>query len=176
MLNIMKLHLLVCLTWITVTPLLLAGSFSDELEGQLVRLENNQLSAVPKGHLANKKIIALYYSAHWCPPCRAFTPGLVRDYKKLAEKYPQFELIFVSNDHSEPDMLEYMKWGKMPFPALKFGAQEKIPAVEKLSAEGIPYLVVVDADGKELAGRGNTDWIHPSKIMPELEKLLQTVK
>jgi len=30
--------------------------------------------------LAGKKTLALYFSAHWCPPCRGFTPTLVKEY------------------------------------------------------------------------------------------------
>ena len=30
--------------------------------------------------LADKKIIAFYFSAHWCPPCRLFTPVLAEFY------------------------------------------------------------------------------------------------
>ncbi|GMJ13203.1 nucleoredoxin 1 [Hibiscus trionum] len=32
------------------------------------------------------KTVFLYFSAHWCPPCRAFTPLLVEVYKKIKAK------------------------------------------------------------------------------------------
>jgi nucleoredoxin len=148
------------------------GTFTDSLEGKLVRLENGKVKKVPKGHLAEKKVIALYYSAHWCPPCRAFTPGLAKDYAKLAAAHPEFELIFVSSDRNEKAMEEYMAWGSMNYPALEFGAKERNKTISGLAARGIPYLVVVDADGKELAGKGGEDWVHPSAIVPRLQKLL----
>ena len=29
------------------------------------------------------KYLMLYFSAHWCPPCKAFTPELVKVYNKV---------------------------------------------------------------------------------------------
>lgn len=149
-----------------------AGTLTDALDGKLVRLENGKLKKVSKGHLANKKVIAFYYSAHWCPPCRAFTPGLAKEYAKLSAAHPEFELIFVSRDNSEAAMEEYMKWGSMNYPALDYGAKDRNETVSRLAARGIPYLVVVDADGNELAGKGSKDWVHPSQVIPKLQKIL----
>jgi len=29
--------------------------------------------------------VAIYFSAHWCPPCRGFTPVFATKYEKLKE-------------------------------------------------------------------------------------------
>merc|ERR1719495_1556006 len=43
------------------------------------------------------KTLGLYFSAHWCPPCRGFTPKLAETYKKLKEQGQNFEIVFVSS-------------------------------------------------------------------------------
>merc|ERR1712110_541325 len=32
------------------------------------------------------KTLGIYFSAHWCPPCRGFTPTLAKHYKAYKEK------------------------------------------------------------------------------------------
>nr|KAJ0215262.1 hypothetical protein LSAT_V11C300112340 [Lactuca sativa] len=39
------------------------------------------------------KHVLLYFSAHWCPPCRAFTPKLVETYHEIKNKHNNFEVI-----------------------------------------------------------------------------------
>lgn len=39
-----------------------------------------------------------YFSANWCPPCRAFTPQLADAYRRIRKKEPGFEIVFVSSD------------------------------------------------------------------------------
>jgi len=170
----MKQFCLLSAAILFISHSLVAGTLTDKLEGNLVKLEGDKVKKVEKGSLANKKIIAFYYSAHWCPPCRAYTPGLVKEYAELSAKYPEFELIFVSSDRDKKAMEEYMSWGKMNYPALDFKDAKKMDLVNKLSASGIPYLVVVDADGKELAGKGSENWVHPSEVLPKLKSLLKS--
>eukprot|EP00124_Ichthyophonus_hoferi_P004637 Ihof_evm6s536 gene=Ihof_evmTU6s536 len=49
-------------------------------------------SEVKPSELANKPVL-LYFSAHWCPPCRAFTPVLAEFYEEV-------------NAESDGDLLE----------------------------------------------------------------------
>ena len=51
----------------------------DFLKGQKLL---NKSGAVVKADeaLEDKKIICFYFSSHWCPPCRTFTPVLADFY------------------------------------------------------------------------------------------------
>lgn len=149
-----------------------AGVINNRLEGNLIQLKDGNITQVPGGSLSNKTVFAFFYSAHWCPPCRQFTPSLAATYTELLKKYPHFELVFASSDRSKKDMHEYMAWGKMNYPALDFDVVTAFDFVQKNSARGIPYLVVLDSDGNELAGKGTTDWVHPNEVIPKLKKIL----
>ncbi|CAM9984403.1 unnamed protein product [Sphacelaria rigidula] len=54
------------------------------------------------------KTLALYFSAHWCPPCRAFTPHLVKTYKAIKQRAggSDVEFIFVSSDKEQSSFEE----------------------------------------------------------------------
>ena len=60
---------------------------------------------------ARKAYVAFYFSAHWCPPCRGFTPQLVSVYKAIQERLGKgegsLEIIFVSSDRDEDAYKEY---------------------------------------------------------------------
>ncbi len=153
---------------------LFAEELTDSLKGKLVKLDNNKLVAAGDDALADKKVIAIYYSAHWCPPCRQFTPELVKFYNETKKEHPEFELIFVSSDRSEKDMEHYMQWGKMPWLGLKH-AETRGSELTKHAARGIPYMVVLDAEGKVLVEKGvGEDWMHPMKALPQISKLLES--
>ena len=51
----------------------------DSLTGQQLLGKDEKVVGADEV-LADKKIIAFYFSAHWCPPCRLFTPVLAEFY------------------------------------------------------------------------------------------------
>ncbi|KDO33420.1 hypothetical protein SPRG_02227 [Saprolegnia parasitica CBS 223.65] len=103
--------------------------------------------------LANKKVVGIYFSAHWCPPCRAFTPLLSTFYEDLVEDYDDMELVFVSSDKELAGFETY--WADMPFPALPFAQRElKASLSAHFGVEFIPTLVFLDADGNVLTKDG----------------------
>jgi len=149
----------------------LRADFFGELQPKLIESKNGK--AVPfEASETKPEFTAIYYSAHWCPPCRALTPKLVTWYKNTKARYKNFELVFASSDKDEAAMMDYMKEDKMPWPAIKFD-EKKASGVQKYAAGGIPYLVLLDKDGKDLTGQPGNEWQHPSKVMPEIEKILR---
>lgn len=92
------------------------------------------------------KVVGLYFSAHWCPPCKGFTPVLADVYKKVQVLHPnKFEVIFVSSDRDEAQFHEYHH--SMPWPALPYADRARKEKLSKLfDIEGIPSFVILDFD------------------------------
>ena len=122
--------------------------------------------------LAEKSFIGIYFSAHWCGPCRAFTPQLVKFHEACHRRKAPFEIVFVSSDKSAEDMSEYMKGEKMPWLALPFADSEGINALKTLfHVNGIPTLVIIDNKGNVISPNGRWDVaILGEKAFKEWEK------
>jgi nucleoredoxin len=146
------------------------ADFFGKLEPQLIQVVDGKKGDYKKP-AKSPKYTAIYYSAHWCPPCRAFTPKLVDWYKEFKPKHENFELVFASSDKSEEAQIEYMKETGMPWPAMKF-ARSKDPLLKKYSASGIPYLVLIDENGKDLTGQKDNEWQSPQGVLPKIEELV----
>jgi nucleoredoxin len=113
------------------------------------------------------KTVALYFSAHWCPPCRAFTPSLVKFRDENADK--DFEIVFVSLDNSEDEKKTYitemkMKWLTIP----GAGSKESQGLAQKFQVRGIPALIVLRPDGSVVTENGREDvMIAPDKALAQ---------
>jgi nucleoredoxin len=100
------------------------------------------------------KIVGIYFSAHWCPPCRAFSPELVK-FRNANQK--DFDVVFVSSDRTEAAQFGYMKDVKMDWPAVPFGSPIIRKLAEKYNVEGIPTLIIVDSKGNLITENGRAD-------------------
>merc|ERR1712100_287490 len=97
---------------------------------------------------------ALYFSAHWCPPCRGFTPQLAQWYS-TSLKAKGLEVVFVSSDRDEQSFKDY--FGEMPWLALPFSDRERKAALsKKFKVNGIPTIVILDAEGKVITKDGRS--------------------
>lgn len=100
------------------------------------------------------KLLGLYFSANWCPPCRQFTPKLIEFRNMHAD---QFEVVFVSADRSADDQRKYMQETGMPWPAIPYASEQVQLLKEKFDISGIPSLVVVDRKGTLITSQGSLD-------------------
>ena len=100
------------------------------------------------------KVVGIYFSAHWCPPCRTFTPSLVkfRDKNKA-----EFEVVFVSLDNSPEEKKEYMKHDKMKWLTLEGNrSKEGEELAQKFGIQGIPSLIIMSPDGRPITPDGRS--------------------
>merc|ERR1712165_532439 len=77
----------------------------------------------------NKGVKAIYFSAHWCGPCRDFTPKLIDTYKEVKASNPDFELVFVSSDRKQAEFDSY--FGDMPWAAIPFDKKPERESIEE---------------------------------------------
>lgn len=156
----------------------LAESIYEAVEGKLVVEDKRKVVPIEDTErVANAKYYAIYFSAHWCPPCRRFTPKLVKFYRSMTRKYDDFDIIFVSYDKTEEAMANYMEETDMRWPAIEFSQAKKIRKINGYYGRGIPNLVFVDAEGKVLSSSYvNDKYVGPEKVMDDIKDYLKEQK
>ena len=98
------------------------------------------------------QFVLLYFSAHWCGPCRQFTPALSAWYNTVNEDSKKVEIIYVSSDQTNDEFLEYA--ATMPWKCIPFSDVDCIETRNRLKSmcqvQGIPKLVVLDVGTKDI--------------------------
>lgn len=123
--------------------------------------------------IASKPYVLFYYSAHWCPPCRKFTPKLVEFYNKNGGG-EAFEIVFVSSDHSKEKMYGYMEEAGMSWLAVGYDDVEKTD-IRSYGGPYIPSLVMFDQEGNLVAGAFDfeaDEYIGPDSVLKALSEVL----
>ncbi|KRZ54071.1 Nucleoredoxin-like protein 2 [Trichinella nativa] len=129
---------------------------TELLKGKvLMKMVNGQPRKVePVEHLKSK-VVALYFSAHWCPPCRAFTPILKDFYEEVGDD--EFEIVFVSFDRAAEALTQYMNEMHGSWCYLPFGS----PVIKQLSDQydihGVPVLVIIKPSGEVVKSNARAD-------------------
>ena len=93
----------------------------------------------------------LYFSAHWCPPCRAFTPQLIESYKALKSQGKDVEVIFCSLDRSPQEYNSYAQ--TMPWLRIPFGDHRIQAAASTVGAMFIPTLTIFRASDGQMVSQ-----------------------
>jgi nucleoredoxin len=142
------------------------------LKDKLVRCQNGTVGRPDGSELENKKFVGLYYSAHWCGPCRKFTPQLVEYYNRVKEAHPEFELIFVSSDRSRFGWETYIREMKMPWLAVDYDQINNVGGLRQLGGSSIPCLLVLDQNSRLVASTYEGDkYVGPQNALAALDKI-----
>jgi nucleoredoxin len=124
-----------------------AAALKDHFQSALVDAAGQPVSLdTLKG-----KAVGIYFSAHWCGPCRVFTPELVKFRNANAER---FEVVFVSSDRSAEAQAKYMKEAGMQWPTLPLNGPVAEALDKRYEVTGIPTLVILGANGEVLTREG----------------------
>ena len=95
----------------------------------------------------NSRFILIYFSAHWCPPCRGFTPRLGMFYDSVNKPAnQQVEVIYISRDRNPDQFNDY--YSEMPWLALPFEDKHRIAELgTRYQVQQIPALILIDREG-----------------------------
>ena len=110
------------------------------------------------------KILVIDFWASWCGPCRGEIPNIKKDYEKYDGKGVEF--LSVSVDAKKDEWEKALKEENMPWAQVYTGDAGK-EIMELYQFSGIPFIVLVDADGN-LAAKN----LRGENIAAEIEKQL----
>lgn len=154
----------------TIEPAKRPSRIAAALRGSLVDAKGQPYES---DSLEGAKVFVLYFGASWCPPCRKFSPALVKFIKENLAANPRMSVAMLNADKEPAKMLGYMQSEKMPFPAMPNAALLVNGTLSRYGCNSIPQLVVTDRDGKVLANTfENNQYVGPERTLLELKKIL----
>eukprot|EP00830_Metopus_es_P000725 TRINITY_DN1067_c0_g1_i1.p2 TRINITY_DN1067_c0_g1~~TRINITY_DN1067_c0_g1_i1.p2 ORF type:complete len:171 (+),score=20.75 TRINITY_DN1067_c0_g1_i1:63-575(+) len=110
---------------------------------------DNNGKIVTLSTITEAKVVLMFFSANWCPPCKAFFPIMKRFYEEVNEgrKYPRLnlEIIYVPCEDGEEEFLDTLK--NIIFPCIPFGDPRIDKLQEQFEVDVIPCLLLMKKDG-----------------------------
>ena len=109
--------------------------------------------------LANDhEVLGVYFSAHWCGPCRGFTPQLKATFEGWREKGKKLNIVFVSLDRDQEQFNEYYQSMHSDWLCIPFPESDRRKKVSELNTSGgIPCLMFMDSKSGEIHTKGGRD-------------------
>lgn len=100
------------------------------------------------------KVIGLYFSGHWCPPSRQFTPRLAEVYRAIYDEVKnQFDIVFMSWDRDQQSFDSY--FNEMPWKALPYEDRIRESTLRKqFQVTGIPCLIILSPTCQVISSNG----------------------
>eukprot|EP01063_Lacrimia_lanifica_P040025 TRINITY_DN8950_c0_g1_i2.p1 TRINITY_DN8950_c0_g1~~TRINITY_DN8950_c0_g1_i2.p1 ORF type:complete len:213 (+),score=78.14 TRINITY_DN8950_c0_g1_i2:80-640(+) len=102
-------------------------------------IDNNGQRVSAAEVFAGVKVIGLYFSASWCPPCRTFSPVLD------SMKEDSFKVVMITADRQERDFLDYIR-PYSSFCAIPYGTGALSAIQRAMGVSMLPTLVVINAE------------------------------
>jgi len=134
-------------------------------------LIDNEWKAVDAASLEKFDYALIYFSAHWCPPCKTFTPKLIAFYQSNHND-KNFEIVYVSADRTESEMKDY--FATMPWLAIKYSEIRKSGLINRYAGPGIPCLVMLDKNGRVVSDTfQGKSYVGPNKVLQDLKAAIQ---
>ena len=107
----------------------------------------------PTDEVLGGKVVLVYFSAHWCPPCQRLTPLLAQAYNEYKSSgKTDLEIVFCSSDRDQQGFQGY--YNSMPWVAMQFNAMEKNQLSQRFNVRGIPHIGVFGPSGQIVAQNG----------------------
>lgn len=117
----------------------------SSLFGKSLIIEKNK--SVSTNKYLKDKIVGLYFSASWCPPCQQFTPQLINFYKKYHQQH-NFKIVLIPfKEDQEEEYQDYLH--QMPWASLSPKKETLIDSlIKKYRCASVPRIVFINQEGK----------------------------
>ncbi|XP_064159708.1 nucleoredoxin-like isoform X1 [Anguilla rostrata] len=126
--------------------------FAEVVEGPLLRSSGQTADSSS----LEGSYVGVYFSAHWCPPCRSLTRVLAESYQTVKDSGQKFEIVFVSADRSEDSFKQY--FSEMPWVAVPYTDEGRRSRLNRLyGIQGIPTLILLDPEGHVITRQGRVE-------------------
>ena len=118
--------------------------------------KNDSAKTKADGSVLEGKVVGLYFSAHWCPPCRNFTP-ILKDFHAELEDDGGFEIVYVPFDRTQKEITDYLAeaHGEWYYLTLEDPLIKELAG--KYDVSGIPALIIIKPNGDVITKEGRTD-------------------